>query len=53
MMGIFLISLISCVTLVAVGLFAVRALELYRKIRSGQPDPTRSAQKGKRLALMT
>ena len=50
----FTLGLISyLITAVAVGLFAVRALELYRKIRSGQPDPTRSAQKGKRLALMT
>ncbi len=41
------------ITVVAVGLFALRATELYRKIKSGQPDPTRSGQKGKRLALMT
>ncbi|HEY9276257.1 MAG TPA: (Fe-S)-binding protein [Candidatus Nanopelagicaceae bacterium] len=41
------------ITLVAVGLFAVRSLELYRKIRSGQPDPTRNSHKGKRLAAMT
>ena len=48
------LALISySITVIAVGLFVIRGLELYRKIRSGQPDPTRSGQKGKRLALMT
>jgi Fe-S oxidoreductase len=41
------------ITVVAVGLFAVRSLEMYRRIKAGQPDPTRSNEKGKRLALMT
>ena len=41
------------ITVVAVGLFAAKSLEMYRRIRAGQPDPTRSAKKGKRLALMT
>ncbi|NBV12376.1 MAG: hypothetical protein EBS03_04530, partial [Actinobacteria bacterium] len=31
----------------------VRSLELYRRIKAGQPDPTRSDQKAKRFALMT
>jgi Fe-S oxidoreductase len=41
------------ITVVAVGLFAVRSLEMCRRIKAGQPDPTRSNEKGKRLALMT
>jgi Fe-S oxidoreductase len=41
------------ITVVAVGLFAVRSLEMYRRIKAGQPDLTRSNEKGKRLALMT
>jgi Fe-S oxidoreductase len=41
------------ITVVAVGLFALRSLEMYRRIKAGQPDPTRSNEKGKRLALMT
>ena len=41
------------ITVVAVGLFAVRSLEMYRRIKAGQPDPTRSNEKGKRFALMT
>jgi Fe-S oxidoreductase len=41
------------ITVVAVGLFTARSLEMYRRIKAGQPDPTRSNEKGKRLALMT
>jgi Fe-S oxidoreductase len=41
------------ITVVAVGLFAIRSLEMYRRIKAGQPDPTRSTEKGKRFALMT
>ncbi|NDG10067.1 MAG: Fe-S oxidoreductase, partial [Actinobacteria bacterium] len=41
------------ITVAAVGLFAARSLEMFRRINAGQPDPTRSAEKGKRLALMT
>ncbi len=49
-----LLALISYgISVVAVGLFSVKALEMYRRIRAGQPDPTRSNEKGKRLALMT
>jgi Fe-S oxidoreductase len=39
--------------MVALGLFSLWALEMYRRIKSGQPDPTRGNLKGKRLALMT
>ena len=49
-----LLALISYgMSVVAVGLFSVKALEMYRRIKAGQPDPTRSNEKGKRLALMT
>lgn len=49
-----LLALISYgISVVAVGLFSVNALEMYRRIRAGQPDPTRSNEQGKRLALMT
>ena len=41
------------ISIVAVGLFSVRALEMYRRIKAGQPDPTRGNLKAKRLALMT
>jgi Fe-S oxidoreductase len=41
------------ITLVAVGLFVVKGLELNRIFRAGQPDPTRGNLKGKRLAVMT
>ena len=41
------------ITVVAVGLFALKGLELYRIFRAGQPDPTRGNLKGKRLAVMT
>jgi len=48
-----LASISYSITFIAVGLFTVRGLELYRTIKSGQPDPTRSGEKGKRFAAMT
>jgi len=49
-----LLAAVSCgITLVAVGLFVLKGLELYRIFRAGQPDPTRGNLKGKRLAVMT
>ena len=41
--------LVTAVALVAI---IAKSLELYRRIKAGQPDPTRSGDKGKRLALM-
>ena len=41
------------ITLVALVAITYRSLELYRRIKAGQPDPTRGDQKGKRFALMT
>jgi Fe-S oxidoreductase len=41
--------LISVVALVAI---TIRSLELYRRIEAGQPDPTRSNNKGQRFTLM-
>jgi Fe-S oxidoreductase len=52
-MGLVLALVSYGITVVAVGLFAAKSLEMYRRIKAGQPDPTRSAEKGKRLALMT
>ena len=40
------------ITVVAVGLFTIRALEMYRRIKAGQPDPTRSEEKKARFVLM-
>ena len=40
------------ISILAVALFSLRALEMYRRIKAGQPDPTRGNQKSKRLALM-
>ena len=37
------------VTAVALVLIAIRGREMYRRIKSGQPDPTRSGEKGARL----
>lgn len=49
-----LLALLSYgITVVAVGLFGVKALEMFRRIQAGQPDPTRGGKKGKRLAIMT
>ena len=41
--------LITAVALVAI---TAKSLELYRRIKAGQPDPTRGNDKGKRFALM-
>ena len=41
--------LITAVALVAI---TAKSLELYRRIKAGQPDPTRSGDKGKRFVLM-
>ena len=41
------------ITVVALVAITVRSLELYRRIKAGQADPTRSDQKGRRFALMT
>ena len=40
------------VTILAISLFVMRTLEMYRRIKAGQPDPARSGEKGKRFALM-
>jgi len=40
------------ITAVALGMVALRGLELYRTIKQGQPDPTRSSQKWRRFTLM-
>jgi len=48
-----LLALVSYgISVVAVGLFTVKALEMYRRIKAGQPDPTRGNLKSKRLVLM-
>ncbi|MEY4163860.1 MAG: hypothetical protein RLZZ79_812 [Actinomycetota bacterium] len=39
------------ITVVAVALFASRSLELYRRIRAGQPDPTRGSERPLRLRV--
>ena len=40
------------ITLIAVGFFALRAMEMYRIIKAGQPDPTRSGAFVKRFGIM-
>ena len=40
------------ITLIAVGFFALRAMEMYRIIKAGQPDPTRSGAFAKRFGIM-
>ena len=40
------------ITLIAVGFFLVRAMEMYRIIKAGQPDPTRSGAFAKRFGIM-
>ena len=48
-----LLALISYgISFVAVGLFVFKALEMYRRIRAGQPDPTRGNLKSKRFTIM-
>ncbi|MFM2175642.1 MAG: hypothetical protein RLZZ527_718, partial [Actinomycetota bacterium] len=39
------------ITVVAVALFASRSLELYRRVRAGQPDPTRGSDRPLRLRV--
>ena len=41
------------ITVIAIVAITIRSLELYRRIKAGQVDPTRSNQKAKRFALMT
>jgi Fe-S oxidoreductase len=48
-MTLFLGVLTYSVTVVALVLIAIRGREMYRRIKSGQPDPTRSGEKGARL----
>ncbi|NCV83011.1 MAG: hypothetical protein EBW28_07290 [Actinobacteria bacterium] len=40
------------ITVVALVAITLRSLELYRRIKAGQPDPTRSNNKAQRFALM-
>ena len=40
------------ITLVALVAITIRSIELYRRIKAGQPDPTRGNQKLRRLSLM-
>ena len=50
----FLLAALSYgITIAALVLISVKGLELYRLIKRGQSDPTRSSHKGRRLALMT
>jgi Fe-S oxidoreductase len=39
-------------TLVASAFAFIQTIGMYRRIKAGQPDPTRSGEKGKRFALM-
>ena len=41
------------ITAIALVLITIKGTEMYRRIKAGQPDPTRSSFKGRRLALMT
>ena len=41
------------ITVIAIVAITIRSLELYRRIKAGQVDPTRSNQKAKRFVLMT
>ncbi len=40
------------ITVIAIVAITIRSLELYRRIKAGQADPTRSNQRAKRFALM-
>ena len=40
------------ITVVAIVAISIRSLELYRRIKAGQPDPTRSNDKARRFTLM-
>jgi hypothetical protein len=39
------------ITVIAIVAITIRSLELYRRIKAGQADPTRSNQRAKRFAL--
>jgi Fe-S oxidoreductase len=41
------------ITVIAIIAITIRSLELYRRIKAGQADPTRSNQRAKRFVLMT
>ena len=41
------------ITVIAILAITIRSLELYRRIKAGQADPTRSNQRAKRFVLMT
>lgn len=41
------------ITVIAIVAITIHSLELYRRIKAGQVDPTRSNQKAKRFVLMT
>jgi Fe-S oxidoreductase len=41
------------ITVIAIVAITIRSLELYRRIKAGQADPTRSNQRAKRFVLMT
>ena len=41
------------ITVIAIIAITIRSLELYRRIKAGQADPTRSNQKAKRFVLMS
>ena len=48
-------GLLGCallLTAIGVYLLSVRGIKLYRRIKAGQPDPTRSNNKGQRFTLM-
>ena len=40
------------ITVLAIAAISIRSIELYRRIKAGQPDPTRSNDKVRRFALM-
>ena len=51
-MPLILSALAIVITIVAAVVIIMRSIELYRRIKAGQPDPTRSNQKGRRFTLM-
>ena len=52
MLGTILGVIAYLLTVVALVAITIRSLELYRRIKAGQPDPTRSNNKAQRFALM-
>ncbi|NDC13140.1 MAG: (Fe-S)-binding protein [Actinobacteria bacterium] len=52
-MTVFLAIASYTITAIALVLITIKGTEMYRRIKAGQPDPTRSSFKGRRLALMT